>query len=82
MNRSAAVSESDASARWCRTLLVYGLLWFLGLYLRLTVLVVPPLIPQLKSSLGFTGGEVAIATSLPLVTLALGGLVPAGCWRA
>lgn len=74
MNRSAAVSESDASARWCRTLLVYGLLWFLGLYLRLTVLVVPPLIPQLKSSLGFTGGEVAIATSLPLVTLALGGL--------
>lgn len=54
--------------------MVYGLLWFLGLYLRLTILVVPPLIPQLKSSLGFTGGEVAIATSLPLVTLAMGGL--------
>ncbi len=57
-----------------QALLAYGLLWCLGLYLRLTVLVVPPLIPQLKAVLGFTGGEVAIATSLPLVTLAVGGL--------
>ncbi|MBB3139646.1 MFS transporter [Halomonas organivorans] len=57
-----------------QALLVYGLLWSLGLYLRLTVLIVPPLIPQLKAGLGFSSGEVAIATSLPLVTLALGGL--------
>lgn len=55
--------------------LIYGLLWCLGLYLRLTVLIVPPLIPQLKAVLGFTSGEVAMATSLPLVTLALGGLM-------
>ncbi|WP_104204359.1 CynX/NimT family MFS transporter [Billgrantia saliphila] len=58
-----------------QALLAYGLLWCLGLYLRLTVLVVPPLIPQLKGLLGFTNGEVATATSLPLVTLAAGGLV-------
>lgn len=57
------------------SLSIYGLLWCLGLYLRLTVLIVPPLIPQLKAVLGFTSGEVAIATSLPLVTLATGGLV-------
>lgn len=62
------------SQRRQQALLIYGLLWSLGLYLRLTVLVVPPLIPQLKAVLGFTSGEVAIATSLPLVTLALGGL--------
>ncbi|CAM4060070.1 MFS transporter [Vreelandella rituensis] len=64
----------DAPGQWRQALLIYGLLWGLGLYLRLTVLVVPPLIPQLKAVLGFTSGEVAIATSLPLVTLALGGL--------
>mgnify|MGYP005752653065 FL=1 len=58
-----------------QALLAYGLLWCLGLYLRLTVLVVPPLIPQLKAVLGFTSSEVAIATSLPLVTLAFGALL-------
>ena len=58
-----------------QALLAYGLLWCLGLYLRLTVLVVPPLIPQLRAVLGFTSSEVAIATSLPLVTLAFGALL-------
>lgn len=72
MNQDAATMTSSDGLR--RALLTYGLLWGLGLYLRLTVLVVPPLIPQLKAVLGFSGGEVAIATSLPLVTLALGGL--------
>lgn len=72
MNQDAVVMAS--SGRRQQALLIYGLLWCLGLYLRLTVLVVPPLIPQLKAVLGFTGGEVAIATSLPLVTLAMGGL--------
>ena len=72
MRNGAAVMEMPSQGR--RTLLIYGLLWCLGLYLRLTVLIVPPLIPQLKAALGFSSGEVAIATSLPLVTLALGGL--------
>lgn len=58
-----------------QALLAYGLLWCLALYLRLTVLVVPPLIPQLKAVLGFTSSDVAIATSLPLVTLAFGALL-------
>lgn len=72
MNQDAATMASSDRLR--QALLAYGLLWCLGLYLRLTVLVVPPLIPQLKAVLGFNGGEVAIATSLPLVTLAVGGL--------
>lgn len=55
--------------------LAYGLLWSLGFYLRLTILIVPPLIPYLKRQLGFSDGEVAMATSLPLVALACGALV-------
>lgn len=73
MTQDTATLEASEGLR--QTLLMYALLWCLGLYLRLTVLVVPPLIPQLKAVLGFSAGEVAIATSLPLVTLALGGLV-------
>ncbi|MBB3192255.1 CynX/NimT family MFS transporter [Halomonas cerina] len=72
MREGVAAMEGVKSGR--DGLRIYALLWCLGLYLRLTVLVVPPLIPQLKAVLAFTGGEVAIATSLPLVTLALGGL--------
>lgn len=53
----------------------YGLLWSLGFYLRLTILIVPPLIPYLKRQLGFSDGEVAMATSLPLVALACGALI-------
>lgn len=70
--RNAALTITDQRQQ---APLVYGLLWSLGLYLRLTVLIVPPLIPQLKEALGFSNGEVAMATSLPLVTLALGGMV-------
>lgn len=55
--------------------MAYGLLWSLGFYLRLTILIVPPLIPYLKHQLGFSDGEVAMATSLPLVALACGALV-------
>lgn len=69
MNGETATLE--ARSQWRQSLLIYGLLWGLGLCLRLTVLVVPPLIPQLKAVLGFTSGEVAIAISLPLVTLSL-----------
>ncbi len=72
MTQNTATLQTSDGLR--QALLTYGLLWCLGLYLRLTVLVVPPLIPQLKALLGFTNGEVAIATSLPLVTLAAGGL--------
>lgn len=73
MSEVSAIQMSRQAAR--QALLAYGLLWCLGFYLRLAVLIVPPLIPQLKSVLGFTSGEVATATSLPLVTLGIGGLM-------
>lgn len=62
-----------------RQLAIYGLLWCLGLYLRLAILIVPPLVPRLEGQLGFSSGEVAVATSLPLVALAFGALL-AGWW--
>lgn len=52
----------------------YLLLWCLGVYLRLGVLIVPPLLPRLESLLGFSSEQVAIATSLPVLFIALGSL--------
>ncbi|MHB0775223.1 MFS transporter [Halomonas sp. WWR20] len=66
------------TSRPSSSLPVYLLLWGLGFYLRLGVLVVPPLIPQLKGELGFTNSELAIATSLPLLCLAGGALLAGG----
>lgn len=56
----------------------YALLWFLGLYLRLTVLIVPPLSLQLREVLGFSAGEVATATTLP--SLLIGGCALIAGW--
>jgi CP family cyanate transporter-like MFS transporter len=56
----------------------YVLLWFLGLYLRLTVLIVPPLSLQLKEVLGFSSGQVATATTLP--SLLIGGCALIAGW--
>lgn len=56
----------------------YALLWSLGVYLRLTILIVPPLIPRLEDALGFSTGEVALATSVPALLIGLGAL--AGGW--
>lgn len=52
----------------------YLLLWFVGMYLRLGILIVPPLIPRLEIELGFTLGHSALATSLPLLMLSFGAL--------
>ncbi|MDE2149849.1 MAG: MFS transporter [Gammaproteobacteria bacterium] len=54
------------------------MLWCLGLYLRLGVLIVPPLIPRLESLLGFSAEQVAVAASLPVLFIAAGSL--AGGW--
>lgn len=50
----------------------YLLLWFVGMYLRLGILIVPPLIPTLEIELGFNLGHSALATSLPLLMLSFG----------
>lgn len=56
----------------------YALLWSLGLYLRLTILIVPPLTPRLEAMLGFSTGEVALSTSVPALLIGIGAL--AGGW--
>ncbi len=58
--------------------ILYVLLWCLGVYLRLTVLIVPPLIPHLEQSFGFSTGQVAMATSLPALFIGAGALM--GGW--
>lgn len=56
----------------------YVLLWCIGFYLRVGLLVVPPLIPRLESEAGFSSSQSALATSLPLLLLGVGAL--AGGW--
>lgn len=56
----------------------YILLWFLGLYLRLAVLIVPPLSLLLEAELGFSTGDIALATSLP--SLLIGGCALIAAW--
>ena len=46
------------------------LLWLAGIGLRLTVLAVPPVIPQIHADLHLTGTEVGILTGLPQVLFA------------
>lgn len=55
----------------------YALLWLLGLYLRLTVMIVPPLSLKLEAALGFSTGQVALAVSLPSLLIGGGALVSA-----
>lgn len=56
----------------------YILLWFLGLYLRLVILIVPPLIPRLEAVLGFSSSQSAVLTSMPMLLIGVGALL--GGW--
>ncbi len=53
------------------TLLV---LWFAGLYLRLPILVAPPLAPLIGAELDLNQAEIGALTTLPVLMLALGAL--------
>lgn len=56
----------------------YALLWFLGLYLRLAVMIVPPLLLRLEAAFGWSTGQGALAVSLP--SLLIGGSALIGAW--
>lgn len=60
------------------TVSLYILLWFLGIYLRLTMLIVPPLIPRLEAVLGFSTAQVALTMSTPALLIA--GCALIGGW--
>lgn len=51
------------------------LIWCVGLYLRLAVLAVPPLIPDLIGSMHLGNGEVSVLVSLPMLMFAVGMLI-------
>lgn len=53
---------------------VLGLLWLAGVYLRLTVLVAPPLAPLISSDLGLNQTQLGALTTVPVLMLALGAL--------
>lgn len=52
-----------------------GLLWLIGIALRLTILAVPPVLPTLRSELNLSGTEIGILTGLPITLFAAAALV-------
>jgi CP family cyanate transporter-like MFS transporter len=50
--------------------LALALLWVAGIGLRLTVLAVPPILPQIEADLGLTGTHVGILSGLPIFLFA------------
>lgn len=56
----------------------YALLWLLGLYLRLAVMIVPPLLLRLEAAFGWTTGQGALAVSLPSLLIGVSALI--GAW--
>lgn len=49
-----------------------AVLWFSGMMLRLTVLALPPVLPQIHQQLGLSQAALAALTTLPVLLLALG----------
>jgi CP family cyanate transporter-like MFS transporter len=65
--------DTDAS-KTPSTPVVMLLLWLTGLYLRLTVLVAPPLAPRIAEDLGLGQAATGALTTLPILMLAVAGL--------
>lgn len=55
----------------------YALLWFLGLYLRLAVMIVPPLLLRLEAAFDWSTSQGALAVSLPSLLIGASALVSA-----
>jgi len=65
--------DTDAS-KTPSTPIVMLLLWLTGLYLRLTVLVAPPLAPRIADDLNLGQAATGALTTLPILMLAVAGL--------
>lgn len=59
-------------------LVVLALLWLAGLYLRLPVLVAPPLVPLIDAELALSQTQLGALTTLPVLMLSVGALP--GAW--
>jgi CP family cyanate transporter-like MFS transporter len=54
---------------------ILTLLWFAGLYLRIPILLAPPLAPQISADLGLGQAASGALTTLPVLMLALGAVL-------
>ena len=60
-----------------RPALLLLLLWLVGINLRTPLLSVPPVLPELHERLGLSHGAAGLLTTLPLLVMALGGMLGA-----
>lgn len=70
----AAQSATTASPPSARLLPVAILLWFAGVYLRIPVLVAPPLAPFIGDDLALSQTLTGALTTLPILMLAIGAI--------
>lgn len=71
------MSLSATAPAWTRTLTSLLLLWSAGLYLRLTLLVAPPLAPSIAADLGLNQAGIGALTTVPLLMLSLAAVAGA-----
>lgn len=69
MNQSSIADASGAQSR-ARVLTALALLWLVGTALRLTILAVPPVIPQIHRDLSLNATQIGVLTGLPSMLLA------------
>jgi MFS transporter, CP family, cyanate transporter len=63
-----------ARPNWQQQLVTLCVLWLAGLYLRLPVLVAPPLASLIDADLGLTQTQLGALTTIPVLMLAIGAL--------
>lgn len=63
-----------ANISWRHKLITLTVLWLAGLYLRLPVLIAPPLVPLIDAELALTQTQLGALTTLPVLMLSLGAL--------
>ncbi len=66
--------NDSAQLGWQQKLLILSLLWIAGLYLRLPVLVAPPLAPLIDADLGLSQTALGALTTVPVLMLSLGAI--------
>jgi MFS transporter, CP family, cyanate transporter len=75
--KSGPVEKAPGAPAERRALSAYrlGLLWFIGANLRMTVLALPPVLPDIQRQLHLSETAIAALTNLPVLVLALAAVV-------
>ena len=75
-DKAPTAEERDTGSRWDRSALFrLALLWLVGANLRMAVLALPPLLPEIQHQLGLSETAVGALTSLPVLLLALAAVL-------